>query len=130
MRETAMAKVFLSLGFWMTIVLFVALGYALGNAFGSECAGSINCRDGRLAFTPPLLQDENRSFENDLRAEHFALRNRCALDATPYSNTLDFQQMANLQGGGPTYAPGLSFAIEGQPPRMSICPGPIEIPRH
>ena len=35
-----MAKMFLSLGFWMTIVLFVALGYALGRA---ECPGSMNC---------------------------------------------------------------------------------------
>jgi hypothetical protein len=125
-----MAKIFLSLGFWMTIVLFVALGYAIGHAFGSECSGSINCRDGRIAFTPPLLQDENRSFENDLRASDIMRRNRCAPNATPRSNILDFQQMANLQSGGPTYAPGLSFAIEGQPPRISICPGPIEIPRH
>ena len=28
-----MAKMFLSLGFWMTIVLFVAVGYALGAEF-------------------------------------------------------------------------------------------------
>ena len=125
-----MAKIFLSLGFWMTIVLFVALGYAIGHAFGSECSGSIDCRAGRIAVTRPLLPDENRRFENDLRAGEVPLRNRCAPNATPRSNILDFQQMANLQAGEPTYAPGLSFAIEGQPPRMSICPDAIEIPRH
>ncbi len=33
-----MAKMFLSLGFWMTIVLFIALGYAFDLAWGAECA--------------------------------------------------------------------------------------------
>ncbi len=32
-----MAKMLLSLGFWMTIVLFIALGYALG----ADCSGSM-----------------------------------------------------------------------------------------
>jgi hypothetical protein len=125
-----MARMFFSLGFWMTIVLFVALGYAFGHAFGSECSGSMNCRDGRIESTPPSLQDENRSFENDRRASDVERRSRCAQNATPRSNGLDFQQMANLQAGAPTYAPGLSFTIERQPPQMSVCAGPIEIPRH
>ncbi len=38
-----MGKMFLSLGFWMTILLFIALGYALNNAWGSECSDSLNC---------------------------------------------------------------------------------------
>ena len=125
-----MAKMFLSLGFWMTIVLFVALGYAIGHAFGSECSGSMNCRDGRIEFAPPVLHDVNRSFENDPRASDVVGRSRCAPNATPRSNGLDFQQMANLQAGAPTYAPGLSFSIASRPPQMNICPGPIEIPRH
>jgi hypothetical protein len=125
-----MAKMFFSLGFWMTIVLFVALGYAFGHAFGSECSGSMNCHDGRIEFTSHSLKDENRSLENEPRASDVVRGSRCAPNATPRSNGLDFQQMANLQAGAPTYAPGLSFTIERQSPQMSVCPGPIEIPRH
>ena len=40
-----MAKMFFSLGFWMTIVLLIALGYAFGYALGADCPGSMNCSD-------------------------------------------------------------------------------------
>ena len=122
-----MAKMFLSLGFWMTIVLFIALGYALG----SECPGSMNCGDRHTTLAPSFLSDENPNFEIDPRASDVIPRSRCAPLASPRSSNLsDFQQMANLQAGGPTYAPGLSLTITRRPPRMSLCPGPIEIPRH
>ena len=43
----------------------------------------------------------------------------------------DFQQMANLQAGdAPVYAPGFSLNITRHPPEVTLCPGPIEIPRH
>ena len=45
-RKTAMAKMLLSLGFWMTIVLFIALGYALG----ADCSGSMNRSSGHTAI--------------------------------------------------------------------------------
>jgi hypothetical protein len=41
-----MAKMLLSLGFWMTIVLFIALGYALG----ADCSGSMNRSSGHTAI--------------------------------------------------------------------------------
>ena len=120
-----MAKVFLSLGFWMTIVLFIALGYAFRSVYGSEC---LNCGERRSAFASPA--NGNRHFENDLGTGDVAGFRRCAPDATVRSNVPDFQQMANLQQGGPTYAPGVSLTITRRPPQMRLCPGPIEMPRH
>ncbi len=122
-----MAKMFLSLGFWMTIVLFLALGYTFKTAFGAEC---LNCGDRQGRTGSPDLSNENRHFENDLGASDVARRQRCAPDAPVRSNDLDFQQMANLQQGGPTYAPGVSLTITRRPPQVRLCPGPVEIPRH
>ncbi len=121
-----MAKIFLSLGFWMTIVLFIALGYAFDFAHGAEYS--------ETAIDHPAiatsLQDENLRAANDLQSSDIVPRSKCPQNATPRSNVADFQQMANLQEGGPAYAPGFSFSITRQPPTLSACPGPIEIPRH
>jgi len=123
-----MAKIFLSLGFWMTIVLFIALGYAFDFAHGAEYSETAIDRP---AIATSILQDENqRVAENDLQASDVVPRSRCPQSATPRSNIADFPQMANLQEGGPAYAPGFSFSITREPPQLSACPGPIEIPRH
>ncbi len=125
-----MAKIFLSLGFWMTIVLFIALGYAFKNAYGAECAGSTDCGYTRAQFASSILPDENRHFENDLGASDVA-RRRCVQNASPRNDYPDFQQMANLQAGDrPVYAPGFSLTITRRPPELSLCSGPVEIPRH
>jgi len=122
-----MGKMFLSLGFWMTIVLFVAIGYAFDSASGSEC---LNCRDQQTVSGSAVLSNENRHFQNDLGASDVSRRRRCAPDTTVRSDDTEFQQTANLQQGGPTYGPGVSFTITRRPPQVSLCPGPIEIPRH
>jgi len=124
-----MAKTIFSLGFWMTIVLFIALGFAIGHAFGSECDGSMNCGLRRTAFASADFSDENRHFENDLGASDVARRRRCAPGVTSQSGYPDFQ-VANLEAGAPAYAPGFSLTITRRPPQASLCPGPIEIPRH
>jgi hypothetical protein len=121
-----MAKMFMSLGFWMTIVLFLALGYTFKTAFGAEC---LNCGDRPAPAGSPVLSNENRHFENDLGASDVARRRQCAPSATVRGNDLEFQQMANLQQGGPSYAPGVSLTIARRPPQVRLCPGPIEIPR-
>jgi hypothetical protein len=121
-----MAKMLLSLGFWMTIVLFIALGYA----FGSECSGSMNCGGRQTPFASSVSPNRIPNLENDLRASDIVPRTRCTPNATLRTNYLDFQQMANSQAGAPAYAPGLSIAITRRPPRLSLCTGPIEIPRH
>jgi hypothetical protein len=121
-----MAKMFFSLGFWMTIVLFIALGYAMG----AECSGSMNCGYGQSAITSSVPSDGDRTFQSDLPAtERFSRRN-CDPNASLRSNLSDFQQMANLQAGSPTYAPGFSLTITSRPPEASLCPGAIQIPRH
>lgn len=128
-----MAKMFFSLGFWMTIMLFIMLGYALGAfgySFGADCAGSVNCGAGQPAMVSPVLPEVNRNPENDLPSRDVFPRVRCTPNATPHSNIFDFQQMANLQAGGPTYAPGLSLSTSSSDDEVSLCPGPIEIPRH
>jgi hypothetical protein len=127
-----MGKMFLSLGFWMTILLFVALGYAMNSAWGSECPAGVNC--GYMRTTPAStdfsdFSDENRQFENNSVASDVA-RRRCPADASATSHYLDFQQMASLQAGGPVYAPGLSLTFSRRPADTTLCPGPIEIPRH
>jgi hypothetical protein len=123
-----MAKMFLSLGFWMTILLFIALGYAYENAWGSECGELVNCGFTHASWISP---DENPHFEDDLGANDDVRRHRCAPNASPRIDYPDFQQMANLQAGdAPVYAPGFSLNITRRPPEVSLCPGPIEIPRH
>ena len=126
-----MGKMFLSLGFWMTILLFIALGYAFNYAWGAECADSINCGYTGSTFGSSPFAGENRHFENDLGTRDVARRHRCVPNEPARTNYPNFQQMANLQANdGPVYSPGLSLTITRRPPEVSLCPGPMEIPRH
>jgi hypothetical protein len=126
-----MGKLFLSLGFWMTILLFIALGYTVEYAWGSECPDGMNCGYTRPSFSSSVFSGRNLHFENDLGASDVARRGRCAQTASPRTDYPDFQQMANLQAGDrPVYSPGLSVSITRHPPEVSLCPGPVEIPRH
>jgi hypothetical protein len=120
-----MSKMFVSLGFWMTIVLFVVLGYA----FGSDCPGFLGCED-RHAFSLSPLQDENRTLESDSWVSEEFPRTRCPTSPTLRSYDPEFEQMTNLQQGGPSYAPGFTINITRQPAQLAVCPGAIEIPRH
>jgi hypothetical protein len=121
-----MAKIYLSVGFWMTFVLFIALGYA----FGSECPGVMGCENRHAAFRPSVIQDENPILDNDMLISERFPHSNCPSNPTLRSYDPDFTQMANLQQGGPTYAPGFSLTIARRPPEVSLCPGAIEIPRH
>jgi hypothetical protein len=137
-----MAKMFMSLGFWMTIVLFIALGYAIDHAWGAECAESINSTNCGYTTAPRassitpaswISPNENQTFqfENDLAPSDDVHRRRCTPNASPRTDYPDFQQMANLQAGdAPVYAPGFSLNITRRPPEVTLCPGPVEIPRH
>ena len=51
-----MGKMFLSLGFWMTILLFIALGYTFQYAWGSECTDAMNCGYTRSTSHHPFFQ--------------------------------------------------------------------------
>ena len=126
-----MGKMFLSLGFWMTILLFIALGYTFQYAWGAECSDAMKCGYTRSAFASSDFSDRNLHFEDDLGASDVARRGRCAQTASPRTDYPDFQQMANLQAGDrPVYAPGISITLTPRPPEVSLCPGPVEIPRH
>ena len=127
-----MAKMIFPLGFWMTIVLLIVLGYALsavGYSFGADCAGPMNCGDGQSAIAS-VLSDENQGLLSDLRAGDISPDSKCATNGTLRGNISDFPQMADLEAGSTTYAPGLSLAIASRLSRVSLCRGAIEIPRH
>jgi hypothetical protein len=106
------------------MVLFVALGYALGD----ECRRSTNCAGRPSALATSILQDENRDFANDARASDAIRRSRCAPRATLRGADPSFPQIANWQRGGSMYAPGLSLTMTRRPDHVTICPGPVEIP--
>ena len=122
-----MAKMIFSLGFWMTIVLFIALGYALGYVIDESGLGSGYSVAGSK-FTPSTLHDEYRSTETDLSSAENAARNVCASQTASHDSGLLFRQVASLQAADRTYAPGLSFSITHHPRRIRICPGPVEVP--
>ena len=122
-----MGKMIFSLGFWMTIVLFIALGYALGYVIDESGLGSSSGVAGSTSTTL-TLRDERRGFESDLSAAEIAARNVCAPQTASHDDDLRFRQVASVQAADRTYAPGLSFIITHHPSRIRVCPGPIEIP--
>jgi hypothetical protein len=122
-----MAKMIFSLGFWMTIILFIALGYALGYVIDEAGLGSSYSVAGST-FTPSTLHNEYRNVESDLSAAEIAARKVCASQAASRDDDLLFRQVRSLQAADRTYAPGFSFSITHHPSRIRICPGPIEIP--
>jgi hypothetical protein len=125
-----MGKMFLSLGFWMTILLFIALGYTFEYAWGAETSDAMNRGYTRPSFASSDFSGRNLPFGNDFGASDVARRHPCAPAASPRTDYPDFQQMANLQAGdAPVYAPGISLSLN-RPPEVSLCPGPVEIPRH
>jgi hypothetical protein len=117
-----MAKMFFSLGFWMTIVLFIALGYASGYVLDESGVGST------YGVITSALRHEFHGTANELGSSDVAGRNKCASQTTSRDDDLFFRQSANLQASDRTYAPGLSFSVTRHPDRIRVCPGPIEIP--
>jgi hypothetical protein len=107
-------KIILSGGFWVTLVLFVALGYA----FGAE----------QSVTAPSAAQYKSQTFENDARARDSIERSRCAPGSARRAADPSFPQAANWQRGGSMYAPGLSFTLTSKS-HVTLCPGPVEVPQ-
>jgi hypothetical protein len=129
-RMTVMAKMFFSLGFWMTIVLFVGLGYVFGAEFPDAIDYRAEMAATEVSWSPheqssPLQQYQD---QEDIRANDIHEPPGCMPNATPTGNNSMFPQMANWERGGSMYAPGLSLSISEKPSQMSLCPGPVEIP--
>jgi hypothetical protein len=120
-------RIILSAGFWVTMLVFVVFGYALGDVCP---AGSMKCGAGaeHLGIATSVLQDENRASESDARASDSFARSRCAPEAAADSTNPSFPQIANWQRGGSMYAPGLSLSVTRRPDHVTLCPGPVEIP--
>jgi hypothetical protein len=113
-----MAKMIFSLGFWMTIVLFIALGYALGYVVDESGVGAPYGTK-----VTSLFHDEYPGVLSDV-----AGHNKCASQTTSRDDDFLFRQFANLQASDRRYAPGLSFSVAHHPDRIRVCPGPIEVP--
>jgi len=126
-EDADVSRIILSAGFWVTMMVFVVFGYALGDVCP---AGSMNCPAGaeHLGIATSVLQDENRKSENDARASDMIARSRCAPEAAARSTAPSFPQIANWQRGGSMYAPGLSLTMTRRPDHVTLCPGPVEIP--
>jgi hypothetical protein len=107
-------KIVLSGGFWVTLVLFVALGYA----FGAE----------QSVTASSSAQYRSQTVENGARASDSIERSRCAPGSARRAADPTFPQAANWQRGGSMYAPGLSFTLTNKS-HVTLCPGPVEIPQ-
>jgi hypothetical protein len=122
---TAMGKMLTSLGFWMTIVFFVALGYAfsaVGTSFGADCVGTMDCSAPPSALATSIIEDDNQKVAMAEQTNPTP----CPPTA-PIRADQPFQQ--NWQRGGSMYAPGLSIAVATEPhQQVSLCPGPVEVP--
>ena len=107
-------KIILSTGFWVTLFLFVALGYAFG--------------DDQPATASSVRQYKSQTFESDARSSDSVSRNRCTPGSALRSTDPTLPQVANWQRGGSMFAPGLSFTLTSKS-RVALCPGPVEIPQ-
>lgn len=127
LEDADVSRIIISAGFCVTMMVFVVIGYALGDVCP---AGSMNCGGGieHLAIATSVLQDEKRNFENDARASDSFARSRCAPEPAARGTDPSFPQIANWQRGGSMYAPGLSLTMTRRPDHLALCPGPVEIP--
>jgi len=107
-------KIILSGGFWVTLVLFVALGYA----FAAE----------QSVTASSSAQYRSQTLENNTRASDSIEGSRCAPGSARRAADPSFPQVANWQRGGSMYAPGLSFTLTSKS-HVTLCPGPVEIPQ-
>jgi hypothetical protein len=59
-----MIRIIFCSGFWLTVAIFVALGYALG----ADCASAVNCSQEPQAAASSVRPDEGGNHESELRA--------------------------------------------------------------
>ncbi len=118
-----MTKIILSSGFWLTLAVFVALGYA----FAADCPGSLNCADGTSALSSSLIHG-NATSDSAARASDVLNRSRCASMPAVRGTDPAFPEVANWERGGSMFAPGFSLTMTRRPNHFTLCPGPVEIP--
>lgn len=121
-----MAKMFFSLSFWMTIVLFISLGYV----FGAEVPSPMAYRAEEQTISGPLAPRDVTPLYLDETNHNAGVEDRelrgCPSDESP--NRFPPSYSADRQE--PRYVPGLTFMLGDKPPRMSrLCAGPVQIPR-
>jgi hypothetical protein len=122
-----MAKMFFSLGFWMTIVLFISLGYV----FGAELPSPLNYSAEEHTIGGPLApRDEASQYVDQNNQNGAAVEDRELRGCPSNESPNKFPPSYSAERQGPRFAPGLTFTLGDKPARMSsLCAGPVEIPR-
>jgi hypothetical protein len=121
-----MAKMFFSLGFWMTIVLFISLGYV----FGAEVPNPLAYSAEQTTIDGPLQpRDEAPQYLNETNTGD-AGQDRELRGCPNNEGPNKFPQSLSAERQELRYAPGFSFTFGDKPLRQShLCAGPVEIPR-
>jgi hypothetical protein len=129
-RMTVMAKMIFSLGFWMTMVLFIGLGYVFGADLPDWADHGKAAQAVAVGWSPDEQSPSLQQYQDQPGAERtsdFPLPAGCRPDATPPTDSM-FPQTANWQRGGSMYAPGVSLTFSDNH-QVSLCPGPVVIPQ-
>jgi len=113
-----MVRLMSCLGLWLTIGLFVALGYALGD----ECGSARTC-----VVNPPEVQSSSSSTQSlnqtFNRTETTARESGCR--GNPTLSVNDLAQSTNREGANPVYAPSVVLTFGDNPLRIRVCPRAI-----
>lgn len=112
-----MLRLISCLGFWLTVSLFVALGYAMG----ADCVPASTC------FVNPLAVDSPTASSNGTIDSEEASRNETDCLGSPLfvSNLFDLSQGSNREGANPVYGPSTMLTFTDNPLDISICPRAI-----
>lgn len=111
----------LCLGMWITFLLFVALGYSLG----ADCGAGTGCAD-RQVSTSAAIVPETANSETVTPSTHELDRNECNGQPTVSANQA---LAANQRGESSLLVPALVLTLTDSAPRVSLCPGVVEIHR-
>jgi len=113
-----MVRLISCLGFWLTMGLFIALGYALGD----ECGSARTC-----IVDPPQVQSSassTYSLNETLSETKKTVRESDCL-GNSRSSVSDLARGTNREGANPVYAPSVVLTFEDNPLSIRVCPRAI-----
>jgi hypothetical protein len=122
-----MAKQFFSLGFWMTIVLFISLSYV----FAAEVPSPTTYEAEEQTIQGPLVpREEAPNYVDETNTYSAGAEDRDRRGCPSDEGSNKFPPSYSAERRELRFAPGLTFTLGDKPSRMSsLCAGPVEIPR-
>ncbi len=116
-----MTKSILCLGICLTFVLFVTPGYSIGD----DCGAGTDCADRQVPNSAEMVPETANS-ETVMPSTHELDRNACNHERIePGSEAL----ATTLHGDSYLLVPALVLTLTDSTPRLSLCPGVVEIHR-